>query len=312
MYWRNFSKISNLFFQISRCNYVERFILAIDIFFAADFTLKQLMKALYNIPSSIRLKRIVDGLDDVVDGLQVPSILSLGEATLGHIPSPFLSSLLQPEDTQGFARLIREGLITEKELYSFCNLLAYKLYRQAILTLNYNQEHDEAQKKQLRLQITQENIEITGTCFALVAHFSIQKQKLLTIVSEEALTYELVKSIYPQVTRAGELRQIIHDTMEFRYDLSQECVIGKLSPNYLLAQLESKGLLLAESHQINQLPYRSVNLYELPEKIRQVVLEIELMSIKKAINIKRLSGIVLWLSWKYNQYVGFYVEKSRY
>lgn len=314
-YWRNSPNLSNTIFNLSRYNFLDNAAIICEYLFAAKFNVSQLVRALYHLPTAWRLKLSVIKLDGIVDEVPADWILSLGNATLGPQVSPFLQSLLDDGDINNFNRFVVDGLISQNEMHSFINLLAYKVHRQAQLITLYEQEQIIEKKGLLREQVACENIEITGTCFAMMTHFIKKDKRVLDVVSQETqneLTYDIIKTIYPNSTKIGELSQIEHDTLEFRYDLQREPLIGKICPNYFLAHLEKRGILSEVREEINNLPERTVVLYELPPNIQKEFLDIKKMSLKKAIKIGLLSGYVLWLCWEYNYRVGFYILKPNY
>jgi len=314
-YWRNSLNLSNTIFNLSRYDFLDNMALTCEYLFAANFNVNQLIRALYHLPYARRLKLSVVKLDDIVDESPTSWILSLGKASLGPQISIFLQTLLDDEDTNRFHRFVSDGLISQIEMHSFINLLAYKVHRQAQLTLLYAQEQAIEKKALFREQIARENIEITGTCFALLTHFIKKDKRILDVVSQKTqneLTYDIVKAIYPNPTQIGELSQIEDDTLEFRYDLQQELLIGKICPNYFLAHLEKRGILSEVREEMNHLPERTVVLYELPPNVQKEFLVVRQMSLKKASKIGFISGYILWVCWEYDRRVGFYILKPKY
>ena len=314
-YWRNSLNLSNTIFNLSRYDFLDNAALTCEYLSAANFNVYQLTKALYHLPTARRLKLSVVKLDDIVDDSPAKWILSLGSPSLGPHVSPFLQTLLDDEDTNNINRFVSEGLISQVEMHSFMNLLAYKVHRQAQLTLLYEQEKSLEKKGLFREQMARENIEITGTCFALLTHFIKKDKRVLDAISQETqheLTYNILKAIYPNPTNIGELSQIEHDTLEFRYDLRQERLIGKICPNYFLAHLEKMGILSEVREEINNLPERTIVLYELPPNVQKEFLKVRKMTLKKAVKIGFLSRYILWVCWEYNRRVGFYIVKPKY
>ena len=310
LYWRNSVQLADIVFYFARNIYTENTILAVKFFFSSDQKLKLVsMKLFFRV---LRLKKLFEKLDDIADKLAPKEIISLGEPVLGPTMSPFLFKILDEDDLCFMNKLIADRLITEEELFSFCNLVVHKFYAQARLAIGYEQEQDPGIKAMLRQQIAQENIEISGMAFILVSHFIKKDKQVLTIVSRNEnneLTYDVLKKIYPESSLVGELFQIEHDTIEHRYDLQQEISVGKLSPNYFLTQLEKNGHLAAAKKELNKLPDRPVTYYELPSIIQQNYLDVRKHFIKQTLNIGTIAGIVLILAWEYQYRVGFYTTK---
>ncbi len=313
-YWRNSIKLSDLVFQVARCKYSEEFMFVVFNLSLCS-NVKCVFQLIYHLPLLKRLKVSLDKMDDIIDNMPAKDILSLGDTHLGPVLSPFLCALLDQEDKHNINRFITSNLLTIKEMNSFCNLFAYKLCIQAGLTLEYDEEQIYEKKALLREQMAQENIEITGICFALVSHLIVKDARIGTLVNKETgneLTHDILKGIYPQSTKAGELLQLVLDVPEFRHDMRQEKVISKITPNYFLAQLEKQGTLIEVLDEINILPERAVNLYELPIKIQHSFLKIEQFYKNSAVNIGKIPEFLLRESWKFVRRVGFYAEKSRY
>ena len=309
LYWRNSPILANTVFQLARNNYVEHVILTTKIFFSSDQKFKLIFRTSHR--RLLRLKKLFEKLDDVIDSMIPEEILSLGNSFLGPTMSPFLSNILNEEDLRFINQLNADGLLTKEEVFSFCNLIAHKLYVQANLTVHYEQEHNPTVKVVLRQRIAQENIEITGVYFIFVAHFIKKDKRVLDLISHNELSYDLLKNIYPKSRQIGELDQIKHDTIEHRYDLQQERFIGKISPNYFLAQLESNGNIVGAQKALNQLSNRPVTYYELPSMIQRNYLNVRTYFIKEAFKLGKVAGIVLILIWEYQYRIGFYTTKPR-
>ncbi len=270
-----------------------------------------IFKLLRHAPYSRNLKRIIDKLDHIVDNAPASAILGLGEATLGPVLSPFLLALLNEDDVTAFTQFVDTGCISKEELCAFGNLLAYKLHRQAQLTLDYENATNEHDKGHIRIALAQENIELTGACFALCAQFSQKDLRIIKRVQDledNTLTYEHLKMIFPKTIRAGELSQVIHDTIEFRYDFKLEKTIKKISPNYFLALLEQEGST-NKTACLDALPSRTVSRFELPLIVIQSLGKLETMLQKGARSIGFIPGLLLRFSWGYLKRIGFYLEK---
>jgi len=314
-YWRNNAYLSNTLFQLAHQKYIDRFINLSKIFSAAQLETNQCLSAINTMPDLMELKTLFNKLDDIIDGATAETVLSFQEASMGPELNPFLSHLLDEDDKKILHQFVDHDLITEKELFSFGNLLSYKLYTQAQLTLTYEQTTCAHEKIALRKQISQENIETSGIYLALIIHFIKKDKKLFELVnqsSDNALTYDKLKMIYPAETRAGELMQIVHDVPEFRYDLIQELTIGKISANYFLAMLEEKDLLNQFKNEIDQLPNRPISFYELPDKIKEVFFELENDFKANTSTIGIMAQMVYDFSWEYERQVGFYTQKPRH
>lgn len=312
LYWRNASLLTDIVFQLARNAYIEHITLAAKIFFSSDQKIRLLFMTLHS--RLLRLKKLFEKVDDLVDSMTPEEILSLGDAILGPQMSPFLGRMLDEEDLCFINQLISEKLLTKEEIFSFCNLIAHKLHLQAHLTACYERENSSVIKATLRQQIAQENIEITGIYFIFVAHFIKKNKQILDLVSRNEnneLTYEILKKIYPESSYVGELDQIKHDTIEHRYDLQQELLVGKISPNYFLAQLEKKGHLEHAKLELKQLSNRPVTYYELPSIIQQNYLDVKKYFIKQALKIGKIAGITFILIWEYQSRIGFYTTKPR-
>lgn len=306
-YWRNSPKLADLAFQLARNLFAEYYVLAAKLFFSSNHKIK-LLSTVMRAPL-IRLKILFESLDDKVDRMTPQQILTLGNATLGPIMSPFLKGLLDKDDLHFFNQLITKTLLSEADVFSFCNLIANKLWLEATLTLWYEQENDHATKADLRQQIAQENIEITGVYFAFVAHIVKKDTRILN--NNTPLTYNLLKTLYPEACLVGELDQIKHDSVEYRHDLQQETVIGKISPNYFLAQLEKKGILLDNIQALQDLPDRPVTLFEMPENVQVLFLETKKKFSKQAFKMGVTIGMTFNIAWEYQYRIGFYTRKPR-
>jgi hypothetical protein len=306
-YWRNSPKLSDFGFQLARNLFAEYTVLSAKLFFSSDRKIK-LISMVIRAPL-IRLKTLFESLDDKVDSIPHQKILTLGNATLGPTMSPFLKCLLVEDDFHFFNQLIIKTLLSEAEIFSLCNLIANKLWLEATLTLRYEQESNPAIKADLRQQIAQENIEITGIYFAFVTHIVKKDKRILK--KDTALTYNLLKTVYPKACLVGELDQIKHDSVECRHDLRQESVIGKISPNYFLAQLEKEGILGDAMHALHILPDRPVTLFEMPESVQKLFLKIKKEFSKQASKMGVTIGMTFNLAWEYQYRIGFYTRKPR-
>lgn len=305
LYWRRSQFISSVCFLFTNNVLVSILTNIANVCVTVDFNFKQWIKALCYAPIFLKIKTIFDELDDLVDNALPEDILMRGAAHLGTHSSPFLNSILQQAHLDVFNKFSKRQLMSKKELTALGNLMAYKFYEQARLTLEYDKAIDPYRKACLRENIARENIEISGCYIAFVAHL-IKKDPRIALVldREEILTYDYLKTIYPSA-KGGELFQILHDMSGFRFDLAQEAVIKKISANYFLAQIEKKGVLRESSHQIQSLPKRVVGFYELPEEVRAVFLQIEHLFVKDAFRLSGLTGWVLSLSWEYNYRIGY-------
>ena len=314
LYWRNSPELADMAFQLAHHRYLDRPMSLSRVLSASDFSAQELMRTLHHISSLRRLKRVFDRLDDTIDGSRAADVLMFGDATLGPKLSVFLQKLLNKDDLSELRKFVEEGLITENELFAFGNLFAKKLHIQAELTLLYEREADFERKAQIREQISQQNLDISGAYLALIIHFIKQDKRVLAIVDRDEdneLTYDMLKHIYPVPTKAGELMQIVHDTAEFRYDLRQESVIHKISANYFLAQLEKNGALLASGEEIGKFPDRPVSFHELPGDTQKVFLDIEGNFKRESASLGRITECVYNFSWRYEKAVGFFAEKPR-
>lgn len=309
LYWRNSPILSNAVFQLARNIYVEYAILTVKIFFSSDQKLKLLFLTSHR--RLLGLKKLFEQLDDAVDSMTPEEILSLGNSVLGPTMSPFLSKILNEEDLYFINQLHSDGFLTKEEVFSFCNLIAHKLSIEASLTTSYEQEHEPEGKAVLRQRIAQENIEITGIYFIFVTHFIQKDKRVLDLLSCNEFSYDLLKNIYPKSGQIGELDQIKHDTIEHRYDLQQERLVGKISPNYFLAQQESNGNLVDAQRALNKLSNRPVTYYELPAMIQQNYLKIRAHFIKHALMLGKITGIIFIVIWEYQYRIGFYTTKPR-
>lgn len=312
LYWRNWPLLTDIIFQLARNIYIEYAILATKIFLSSDRKIGLIFTTLHF--RLLRLKKLFEKLDDIIDSMIPEEILSLGDPVLGPTMSSFLGNILGEEDLDFINQLIADGLLTGEEIFSFYNLIVHKLYIQARLTSCYDEAYDPVIKAALRQQISQENIEITGIYFIFVAHFIKKDKRILDLVSQNKdneLTYEVLKKIYPEAGLTGELDQIKHDTIEHRYDLLQEFVVGKISPNYFLARLEKNGHLADAKKELNKLSNRPVTYYELPSIIQQNYLDVRKHYIEQALKIGTITGMTYILIWEYQSRVGFYTTKPR-
>jgi len=312
-YWRQVPYLSNIVFVVGHNKLLRLVSGALKVFSVADFNAKQWCVGLCSIVSFFRLQTIMERLDDRLDTSLPQDILALGDATLGPQLSPFLNRFLSPRDVQDLNYFVMKGLITSPELYSFWNLLAFKAHRQALLTLEYNEEPCVEKKALIREKMAQENLEIAGCCCAIFVHFVRKDSRIGEIISDNkghGLTYDDLKKVYPSPARSGELMQVLHDTLEFRLDLREERTIGKISANYFLARLEKQGDYDAIQNSITPLPNRVVNFYELPEAVRKVFVTVQDEYIREVFHLGLLSGWINTLWWEYNYRVGFYLEKK--
>jgi hypothetical protein len=312
LYWRNISPLSNTVFKLAHYYLIIDFINLLKIFLSSRFNLKECLLAFRYSKQLYCLKHIFFHLDDDVDNAPVEEILSQGEATLGPAISPFLQGLISAEALQQLDKLISSGLISKKELYAFFNLLASKLKEQTRLILCYQDNNVELDKAILREQIAQRNLESTGVFIALMTHLFKKDQRIIHLVHQEknnALTYEYLQEVYQEASTAGELIQMAHDVLEFRHDLNLEDQIGKITPNYFLAQLEKNKLLVQAKEELNRAPKRVLSARELPESIRAVFLEIERTIHLKSFSLGTLAGIGSFLFRFYEVQSGFLLEK---
>lgn len=313
-YWRNNLKFSDAVFQIAHHKHVDFLMTCSRIFTASQLDSQQVIKTMRVIRALRSLQKVIDKLDDAIDDAKADQVLKLGETTLGPELSPFLQNLLDADDKLAFNQLVTSGLITQNELYSFGNLFAKKLFIQAQLTLRYEQESDPEKRKELRKQIAQENIEISGINLVLMFHCIKRNEKLKGLVhqsSDNELTFERLREFYPTEIKAGKLIQILHDISEFRYDLRQEPVIGKICANYFLAELEASGLIKKYHHELSQLPDRPASFHELPVEIQNFLTTIERDFKNEARTIGKSTALAYGFSWNYETAVGYCTQKPR-
>lgn len=71
LYWRNSPILSDMAFQLAHYKHLDHAMSILKVFSAADFNVKQLTTAFYEIPSLRRLKKVFDKLDDIVDTPQL-------------------------------------------------------------------------------------------------------------------------------------------------------------------------------------------------------------------------------------------------
>ena len=313
-YWRNLHLFSDMIFQFSHHKHIDYILSLSKLIVAADLNTQQFIEFISALPKIKRLKILFDKLDDIVDESTAEVVLSLGAATLGAELSPFLKSLLDNKDHEVLNQLITEGLITKEEMFSFCNLMANKLYIQAELTQQYSRTGDSALRIELRKRIAKENLEITGCNLGLFVHFIKKDPRLTAMVndpSHQGLTYDDVKAVYEHSTACGELLQIAHDIPEFRLDLRYEPIIGKISANSFLAELEAAHVLPTQHTAIQLLPDRPVNKNELPAPVKSVFSATEKKFMDSARKLGTAVCAVYGATWHYEKIVGFFAEKPR-
>lgn len=313
-YWRNLTRFSDMVFQLAHHKHVDFLLSLSKLIVAADFNTQQFIDFVSILPKIKRLKILFDKLDDIVDESSAEAVLSLGEATLGVEFSPFLMKLLDASDHDVLNQLVAEALITREELISFCNLMANKLYIQAVLTQQYAKAVDPVLRIACRKRIAKENLEITGCNLALFVHFIKKDSRLTAIVNDRShpgLTYTDVQEIYEHTTACGELLQIAHDIPEFRLDLRQEPHIGKISANSFLAELEAANVLPTHAAVIKLLADRPVNENELPTPVKVVLSATEKKFMESARNLGTAVRTVYTATWHYEKMVGFFAEKPR-
>ncbi|KTD56137.1 hypothetical protein Lsai_2267 [Legionella sainthelensi] len=256
-----------------------------------------------------RLKKLFSKLDDIIDTASPDSIIALGDASLGIRLNSFLKKLLDQDDLLVLNQFIDQKLITKKELHAFCNLFANKLALQARLTVLYNSKKN----MRLREKIAAVNIEISGAYLALLVHFIKKDPRILDFIEQNGgLTYSALKPIYPKATQGGELIQIAHDIIDFRYDLIQQPKIGKICANVFLAKLaqnyESETLFPL----ILSLPARPVNIYELSDTIRFQLSLMERDFKIRSFKINIIFGLLYTVFWEYIKRAGFTGDKLKY
>jgi len=305
LYWRNQTGLSNLIFQFAHARDVDRVMNLFKVLAPAEFTMYEFLLFLYHSDSIFKLKKLFNKLDDLIDNSQAADVVALGEATLGGNLNLFLKNLLDENDLKTLREVAMSKLITEKELNAFGNLLSQKLYLQAVLTLRYQNSNNVNEKINVRKEIAQLNLDVAGIYLALIVHMIKQDKKIPDMVINTPLTYENLKKVYPSVTRAGELMQIAHDIPEFRYDLSQEMVINKISSNYFLSVLE--GLL--DHNKIKALPNRVVGFNELPDTIQDEFLKLADTYRVEVSKINPTTSILYQSFWKYEKAIGFFAHK---
>ena len=143
-------------------------------------------------------------------------------------------------------------------------------------------------------------------------HLVKKDKRIFDIVDKDTdnkLTYDDLEKIYPSGIKEGELMQIAHDMIEFRLDLRQEPIIGKITPNYFLAQLEKNGILAAAMEKLNSLPDRPVSFHELLTSIQKVYLEVGKHYRAQSLTISYIAWAINSLTWQYERMVGFFTEK---
>lgn len=255
------------------------------------------------------LKKLFSKLDDIIDNASPEVIIALGDASLGVNLNLFLRKLLDHDDISLLNEFIDQQLITQKDLYAFCNLFANKLALQARLTVFYNLN----QNIKLREKIAKNNVEISGAYLALIMHFIKKNPQIIeSIEQNKGLTYSALKLIYPKATQGGELMQIAHDMIDFRYDLIQQPKIGKICANIFLAKL-------ARNHDSDEvfpfilnLPSRPVGIFELSDTIRFQLYSMARDLKINAFKINIISGLFFTLFWEYIKRAGFTGDKLKY
>lgn len=308
-YWRNIPCLSLWAYKIAHSRLIKYPFCFIIIFSLMRLSPREywfiLKKALY----FYQLKKLFSKLDDIVDNASPECIIGLGEASLGVNLNPFLIKLLAQEDLAILNKFIHKNLITERDLFAFCNLLANKIVLQARLTLHYNSN----QNSQLREKIAKNNIEISGAYVALLLHF-IKKDKAIinSIEQNRGLTYRALKNIYPKATQGGELIQIAHDIVDFRYDLIQQPKIGKICANSFIAKFCHSTNFKALHRTILNLPARPVGIFELPAAIRFQLSNLIQDYKLKAFKINLISALLFSLHWEYIKRMGFNSDKLNY
>lgn len=311
IYWRNWPKLNSCVFRWAHARHLDHLMSFAKILFATDFTIREYWVFIRMVPDLYRIKKCVAKLDYIVDSSKAADVFALGKPALSSKLSPFLKKLLDRDDVACLEQCVHQQLISENELCAFGNLLANKLFCQAELTLQYNRADDRQQKAWIREQLARCNLQISGVYLTLIIHFVKKDKQVKAIVNrarQNGLSYKHLQQIYPAVIRAGELMQIAHDVVEFRYDLQEELIIGKINANYFLAKLESANLLV-DTMTFNNLPSRAVSLYELPQALQTVFLETSHYYSRQLLKGCWRTRMVYSLLWEYEKQVGFFVKK---
>ncbi|WP_238584478.1 hypothetical protein [Legionella gratiana] len=255
------------------------------------------------------LKKLFSKLDDIVDNASPEMIITLGDASLGIHLNTFLKKLLDHDDLSVLNQFIDQKLITKKELHAFCNLFANRLALQARLTLQFISN----QNIKLREKIAQTNLEISGAYLALLIHFIKKDPRVLdSIERNRGLTYSALKLIYPKATQGGELIQITHDIVDFRYDLIQQPKIGKICANVFLAKLAKNHNADTEFSLILSLPPRPVGIFELSNTTRFQLFIMARDFKSNSFKINIVFGLLYILFWEYIKRAGFNADKLKY
>ncbi len=312
LYLRNCPILPNLAFQLCHYYYLDHTLHLFNIFPASGFYIREYFTTIPHVPEFFSLKGLFDKLDDIIDGAVADKVLSFGKVILGPTPSPFLQKLLDKDDLHDLDQFVAKGLIKKEDMYAFGNLLANKLYIQSELTLEYQAESSAEKKALIREKISKEHLEVSGIYLVFIIHLVKKDKRIFDIVGKDMdneLTYDDLKKIYPSGVKEGELMQIAHDMIEFRLDLRQEPIIGKITPNYFLAQLEKNGILAAAMEKLNSLPDRPVSFHELPTSIQKIYLEVGKHYRTQSLTIGYIAWAVNSLTWQYERMVGFFTEK---
>lgn len=308
-YWRNIPYLSLWVYTMAHSRLIKyplslAIVFSIMRFYPRDYWLI-FRKAVY----FYRLKKLFSKLDDIIDTAPPEMIIALGDASLGISLNPFLKKLLDQDDLLVLNQFIEQQLITKKELHAFCNLFANRLALQARLTLQYNSK----QNMKLREKIAAVNIEISGAYMALLVHFIKKDPRVIDFIEQnKGLTYSALKPIYPKATQGGELIQIAHDIIDFRYDLIQQPKIGKICANVFLAKLAQNYDSETIFPLILSLPPRPVSIYELSDTIRLQLNIMEHGFKIKSFKINIIFGLLYTLFWEYIKRAGFTGDKLKY
>ncbi|HBD7396672.1 hypothetical protein [Legionella longbeachae] len=308
-YWRNIPCLSLWVYTIAHSRFIKypislAIVLSVMRLYPRDYWFI-VRKAMH----FYRLKKLFSKLDDIIDTASPEMIIALGDASLGIHLNSFLKKLLDKDDLLVLNQFIEQKLITKKELHAFCNLFANKLALQARLTLHYNSK----QNMKLREKIAAVNIEISGAYMALLVHFVKKDSRVIDFIEHNGgLTYSALKPIYPKATQGGELIQIAHDIIDFRYDLIQQPKIGKICANVFLAKLALNYDPESIFPFILSLPPRPVNIYELSENIRYQLYIMERDFRIRSFKINIIFGLLYTLFWEYIKRAGFTGDKLKY
>lgn len=308
-YWRNFPCLPQCIYAIGH-NRLIKYPISLAILFSAmhlyprDYWLI-CRKAVF----LSQLKGVFGKLDDIVDNASAEMILAWGDASLGLELNPFLKKLLDQDDLVILNKFIEQNLISKKELYAFGNLFANNLASQAKLTFEYKLK----QNAELQEAIAQNNIEISGAYLALMTHLIKKDSRVLaSIEKNNGLSYSVLQRIYPKVTQGGELIQIIHDLIDFRYDLMQQPKIGKVSANVFLARLAQNTDSEKVFTLILNLPPRPVGVFELPSAVKSQLYLLANDFKSQSFKINTLYGLLYMIFWEYIKRIGFAHDKLKY